>query len=152
MPSRLIGHRLRVRLYDDRLECFLGATPVMTAPARALPAQRQARSCGGLSPRHPCPEAQAHGAAQPRLPRPALPTRRLCRRFEALLAALPDRKACQTMVGLLALAHERGCEADLAQALDQDLAAGRLPDLKALGPASRPIPPAFRKCACNWPR
>ena len=23
-PSRLIGHRLRVRLYDDRLECFLG--------------------------------------------------------------------------------------------------------------------------------
>ena len=31
-PSRLIGHRLRVRLYDDRLECFLGATPVMTVP------------------------------------------------------------------------------------------------------------------------
>ena len=26
VPSRLIGHRLRVRLYDDRLECFLGAT------------------------------------------------------------------------------------------------------------------------------
>jgi hypothetical protein len=24
VPSRLIGHRLRVRLYDDRLECFLG--------------------------------------------------------------------------------------------------------------------------------
>ena len=22
VPSRLIGHRLRVRLYDDRLECF----------------------------------------------------------------------------------------------------------------------------------
>ncbi len=29
-PSRLIGHRLRVRLYDDRLECFLGSTPMMT--------------------------------------------------------------------------------------------------------------------------
>jgi hypothetical protein len=29
-PSRLIGHRLRVHLYDDRLECFLGSTPVMT--------------------------------------------------------------------------------------------------------------------------
>jgi hypothetical protein len=28
--SRLIGHRLRVRLYDDRLECFLGATPLIT--------------------------------------------------------------------------------------------------------------------------
>src|SRR5499426_4481176 len=30
VPSRLIGHRLRVRLYDDRLECFLGATPLIT--------------------------------------------------------------------------------------------------------------------------
>jgi hypothetical protein len=30
VPSRLIGDRLRVRLYDDRLECFLGATPLMT--------------------------------------------------------------------------------------------------------------------------
>ena len=29
-PSRLIGHRLRVHLYDDRLECFLGATPMLT--------------------------------------------------------------------------------------------------------------------------
>ena len=30
VPSRLIGHRLRVRLYDDRLELFIGATPLMT--------------------------------------------------------------------------------------------------------------------------
>ena len=29
-PSWLIGHRLRVHLYDDRLECFLGSTPMMT--------------------------------------------------------------------------------------------------------------------------
>jgi hypothetical protein len=29
-PSRLIGHRLRVHLFDDRLECFLGVTPMMT--------------------------------------------------------------------------------------------------------------------------
>ena len=30
VPSRLIGHRLRVRIFDDRLECFLGMTPVAT--------------------------------------------------------------------------------------------------------------------------
>jgi hypothetical protein len=29
-PPRLIGHRLRVHLYDDRLDCFLGSTPMMT--------------------------------------------------------------------------------------------------------------------------
>ena len=28
VPSRLIGHRLRVRIFDDRLECFLGTTQV----------------------------------------------------------------------------------------------------------------------------
>jgi len=38
VPSRLIGHRLRVRLYDDRLEVFIGGTPLMTlarGPPRA---------------------------------------------------------------------------------------------------------------------
>jgi hypothetical protein len=30
VPSRLIGHRVRVRLYDDRLELLLGATLLMT--------------------------------------------------------------------------------------------------------------------------
>jgi hypothetical protein len=29
-PSQLIGHRLRVHLFDDRLECFLGSTPILT--------------------------------------------------------------------------------------------------------------------------
>jgi hypothetical protein len=31
-PSRLIGHRLRVRLYDDRLDVYLGASLQMTMP------------------------------------------------------------------------------------------------------------------------
>jgi hypothetical protein len=30
VPSRLIGHRLRVRLYDDRLDVFIGGTRLMT--------------------------------------------------------------------------------------------------------------------------
>jgi hypothetical protein len=30
LPSRLIGHRLRVRLYDDRLDVFIGGTRLMT--------------------------------------------------------------------------------------------------------------------------
>ena len=60
--------------------------------------------------------------------------------FDALLAALPDRKACRIMVGLLALAHERGCEAELAQTLDQDLAAGRLPDPGTLEARFAPDP------------
>jgi hypothetical protein len=36
------------------------------------------------------------------------------------------------MVGLLALAHDRACEAELAQTIDADLDAGDLPDLDRL--------------------
>jgi phosphoglycolate phosphatase-like HAD superfamily hydrolase len=32
VPSRLIGHRLKVHLYDDRLDCFLGSTRVLALP------------------------------------------------------------------------------------------------------------------------
>ncbi|MEY9801754.1 hypothetical protein ABIF30_001361 [Bradyrhizobium elkanii] len=32
VPSRLIGHRLRVRLYDDHLDVFVGGTHLLTLP------------------------------------------------------------------------------------------------------------------------
>jgi hypothetical protein len=34
VPSRLVGCRLKVHVYDDRLICYLGTTPVMTAQRR----------------------------------------------------------------------------------------------------------------------
>jgi hypothetical protein len=52
--------------------------------------------------------------------------------WERLLAAGDARSACRTMVGLLALAHDRGCEAELAAALAELLQGGSLPDLAAL--------------------
>jgi hypothetical protein len=51
VPSRLTGHRLRVRLYDDRLECFLGGTLVLTLPRGRRPAQPH-RLRRRLSPHH----------------------------------------------------------------------------------------------------
>jgi hypothetical protein len=52
--------------------------------------------------------------------------------FEALHAALGDKRACKVTVELLALAHDRACEAELAQVIDAELDAGRLPDLALL--------------------
>jgi hypothetical protein len=67
VPSRLIGHHLRVRLYDDRLECLLGGTLVLASLAPwSAPRRRSAwsyRSRGRLSPRHPRSTPQANGAA-----------------------------------------------------------------------------------------
>ena len=47
-------------------------------------------------------------------------------------------------VELLALAHDRACEAELAQIIDLELDAGRLPDLTSLrerfGPSPASVP------------
>ncbi len=52
--------------------------------------------------------------------------------FEFLCESLPERAACKTMVALLSLAHDRSCEAQLAEVLVDDLNCRRLPDLNAL--------------------
>jgi hypothetical protein len=62
------------------------------------------------------------------------------RTFERLLETIPEKPACRTMVNLLALAHDRGCESELANILADDLAAGRLPDMAALSQRFAPDP------------
>lgn len=71
------------------------------------------------------------------------PRRAYQRAFEALLAGHSEREACRTMVGLLALAHDRACEAELAEALEAELDAGRLPDLDLLERRFAPDPAAI---------
>jgi hypothetical protein len=64
--------------------------------------------------------------------------------FEALRGEVGDKRACQVTVELLALAHDRACEAELAQVIDAELDAGRLPDLTLLrerfGPSPASVP------------
>ena len=63
-----------------------------------------------------------------------------------------DRRACKVTVELLALAHERACEAELAQVIDADLDAGRLPDLMALCERFGPCCEPCRRSTSNWCR
>jgi hypothetical protein len=138
VPSRLIGHRLRVRIRDDRLDCFLGATHVATL-RRGQPVSE---SKGGhvVDYRHVIhalrskPMALLNLVYRDRLfPRPAYQ-----RAFEALRETGDDRHACKVTVELLALAHERACEVELAEAITADLDAGRLPDPAMLRTRFRP--------------
>ncbi len=147
VPSRLIGHRLRVRLYDDRLECLLGSTPVITLVRGRTYQGRHGphRTLHVVDYRHVIHALRRKPAALLNLVyRDQLFPRDAYRRtWERLCAAQPPRTACQIMVGLLALAHERACEADLAAELDSLIAADRLPDMNALlhqfAPAERRI-------------
>ena len=62
------------------------------------------------------------------------------RAFEALCADVGDKRACKVTVELLALAHDRVCEAELAQIIDAELDADRLPDLASLSERFGPSP------------
>jgi hypothetical protein len=143
VPSRLIGHRLRVRLYDDRLECFLGATALMTLPrGRPHPSGKRGHVVDYRHVIHALrrkPMALLNLVYREQL----FPRRAYQRAFEALLANDIEKRACRTMVGLLALAHDRACEAELAQVIDTELDAGRLPDLDTLHRRFAPDPAAI---------
>jgi hypothetical protein len=132
VPSRLIGHRLRVRLYDDRLECFLGSTHLMTL--RRGRAHATGKRGHVVDYRHVIHALRKKPMALLNLVyrNQLFPRRAYARAFQALLAAGNERRACRIMVELLALAYERTCEAALADALDSELDAGRLPDLDIL--------------------
>src|SRR5260370_410126 len=137
-PSRLIGHRLRVRLYDDRLDVYLGATLHITMP------RGRARPNG----------AHGHVIDYPHLIhslrrkpmtlmvlvyRVKLFPRQAYRRpFEVLVATVSARAACLTIDDLLALAHDRACEGELAERLTQDLEADILPAKPILTSAFTP--------------
>ena len=62
--------------------------------------------------------------------------------FEALRHSLGDKRACKMTVELLALAHERGCESELAAQIEADLDAGQLPDPAILRGRFAPSPAA----------
>jgi len=143
VPSRLIGHRLRVRLYDDRLECFLGATPLITL-RRGRP-HSSGKHGHVVDYRHVIHALRRKPMALLNLVyrEQLFPRRSYQRAFEALLAGDSEKQACRTIVGLLALAHDRACEAELAGAIDVELDAGRLPDLDTLGRRFAPHPTAI---------
>lgn len=144
VPSRLIGHRLRVRLYDARLEVFVGSTPLVTLPrGHASPTGKYAQVVSYHHVIHALrrkPMALLHLVYRDQL----FPREAYRRTFDRLLEQRSAREACRSMVALLALAHERGCEAELGAALAAGLEAQQLPDLAALqarfAPAATNLP------------
>jgi hypothetical protein len=145
VPSRLIGHRLRVRLFDDRLDLFIGGTMLMTLP-RGRAASNGAH--GHVVDYHHV----IHSLRRKPMTLMKLvyrdqifPREPYRQTFERLVDALPERTACRQMVELLGLAHDRACEAELAELLAEDIAAGRLPDMVALQARFAPDPATLPK-------
>jgi hypothetical protein len=131
-PSRLIGHRLKVRLYSDRLDCYLSGALVLTlARGTRVPGTGRGRM---IDYRHFIDALKRKPQAFKGLVfRDALFPREAYRRtWEQLDLQLTRRQACQTIVALLEMAAQDGVEGVLAQRLEALLEAGELPDVKRL--------------------
>jgi hypothetical protein len=109
-PSRLIGQRLRVHVYDDRIEAFLGATRVVSHPRRR--GKDNGARVHQVDYRHVIhalrrkPQALAASVYRDGL----FPRTEYTAAWAVLSAALTRRDACRRMVDLLWLAHDEACE------------------------------------------
>jgi len=140
VPSRLVGHRLKVRVYSERLECWLGNVCVFEL-RRGQP-DATGRRGRVVDYRHLLPALKRKPGA---LARSALRDDLFPRtEYRQMWAQLKDRlteaAACRLMVGLLDLAGNGGCEAELAQRLALLLESGELPDLEQLQTELAPRP------------
>jgi len=140
VPSRLMGHRLVVRIWDDRLAFFAGNQLVHTCPrmhgTRPI-RQVHYRLCIDALVRKP-------GAFARLIYRDDLhPSPIYAQTWQRLRERLSEHAACRTYVRLLHLAHQHGCETALGHRLAEILAGDDLPDAEALRAVyAVPAPPA----------
>jgi hypothetical protein len=129
VPSRLNGHRLIVRIYDDRLEFFDSRACVHACAREHRPGRsRQVNYHLVIHALVRKPGAFARLIYRDDLhPRPVF-----ARTWLELRDRLSEPVACRTYVRLLHLAHEHVCEEALAQRLGAMLDHGLLPDVEAL--------------------
>ena len=143
VPSRLIGERLRLHLYDDRLECYLGSAHAITLERLHPKGNQRARQInyrhliGSLARK---PMAFYHAELRDDI----LPNdywRQLWQQCNQLIA---PRQACYLIVGALELAATHDNETDVATALQALLDNESEPSLlilqKRLGLASTELP------------
>lgn len=117
VPSQLQGETLQVRLYDDRLICYLGCTHVITLH-RIYPVGKTTRA-RSVNYRHVIhslvkkPQAFRYSRIRDDL----LPTLAYKVIWAHVDKTMAPKAACRLMVGLLYLAATEDCDVKLAQTI-----------------------------------
>lgn len=121
VPSRLIGENLRVRLYHNRLRCYLGSTPVASLN-RVYPKGKTQRA-RQVNYRHVIhslvKKPQAFRYSQ--LKEEMLPNEAYRTIWHYVDTNLEARLACKYIVGILYLAAGHDCEESLSDQILQAL-------------------------------
>jgi hypothetical protein len=132
VPSRLIGHPLKFRIYAEHVEGWLGGVCVFQSERSVVPVAKQRGK--KLDDRHLIPALRKKPGAFARwaLRDDLFPRSEYRQRWDCLVENLPEREACKRMVGLLDIAARGACEAQRALVLADLLQAGTLPELDGL--------------------
>lgn len=142
-PSRLIGQRLKVRVYTVRLEAWLGNVCVLELQ-RGQPDASTGRG-KVVDYRHVLPALKRKPGALARsaLRNDLFPRTEYRQMWAQLRDQMPEAAACRLMVGLLDLAGNGGCEAALAERLALLLITAEVPDLAQLKQDLAPRPSLY---------
>ena len=142
-PSRLIGQRLKVRVYSEKLEGWLGTVCVLEL-RRGQP-DAATRRGKVVDYRHLLPALKRKPGALARavLRNDLFPRTEYRMMWEQLKEQLPEAAACRLMVGLLDLAGNAGCAAALAERLAILLGTAALPDVAQLQQELAPRPALY---------
>ena len=132
VPSRLAGHRLKVRLYSVHLEAWLGGVKVFEC--ERLYANSEDRHPKRIDWRHMLPSLKRKPGAFARwvLRDAMFPRSEYAQTWQRLRERLQERAACRLMVDLLDLADQANVVAELAGVLAQLLDSDALPDIDEL--------------------
>jgi transposase InsO family protein len=143
VPSRLAGHRLKVRLYSAHLQAWLGGVKVFEC--ERLHASAADRHPKRIDWRHMLPSLKRKPGAFARwvLREAMFPRSEYARTWEHISARMPERSACRLMVELLDLADRANVVAELAGVLASLQASNELPDIDALRERFAPRPPTM---------
>ena len=132
VPARLIGERLRLHIFDERIEGYVGSVRALTLPRVYVVNHERRARC--IDYRHVIaqlarkPQAFRYSQLRDEL----LPNATYRQIWAELDAHLEPRAACKRIVGILALAARADCEQALGAYLLQRIGADRIPTVHEL--------------------
>jgi transposase InsO family protein len=151
VPSRLAGHRLKVRLHSIHLDAWLGGVKVFQCERLfASAAERHPRR---IDWRHMLPGLKRKPGAFARwvLRDAMFPRSEYAQAWEFINTKLPERAACRLMVELLDLADRANVVAELAGVLAAGQARDELPDIEVLRERFAPRSPTMPEVHVQLP-
>lgn len=132
VPARLVGESLRLHIYDDRIEAYVGSTLAYTLTRTYTLNDTQRARC--IDYRHLIgqlvrkPQAFRYSQIRDDL----LPNATYRQIWTDIDQQLEPRAACKRIVGILSLAARADCEQPLGAYLQQRIAEGELPSVHQL--------------------